>query len=399
MNKKLKTIQKYFDFFTKNFEPDPAPKPVWVDFGNGRRMLQEYRIALPENIRVRHPYIVFIIFVYLKKFQFMGPWEKVAWEIPLKYKGTPLILTHRKFGFEIISYLENETITKRGIEAVTNIHKATQYAEILIEPHIRSLVQTGHITLDNGYRNIRNRYIFLRENASREYSQANGIKKIFEPEQGIGLEENIKSYNRFIRTINAGHYYMIAMLDAYFSLLEHTLVLLLPFLKNIDPEQVNLEDFIGKNWKEKYKVILPIISDTGALQLLERLDKIKKRVRNPLSHGNLLKNGLSFYVHMENLGAIPVTLTKSNNKFKYSFDENMQMEFQEICDCFDNCDTFFETHPLTKYGIRYIKSELSIAFDTKSCVQYKTFMTNGDEFNKFIENMSREHDDAANMDW
>ena len=125
---------------------------------------------MPGKLKINAPYIVFIIFVYLLKYNFLGPFEKVAWEIPIKYRDEHFILTHRKFGFKIITSGESGKTKKLALEAITTIKKAIPYAEELISPHIKELVQKGSISLENQYSNIHNRYYFFRENAQNELS-------------------------------------------------------------------------------------------------------------------------------------------------------------------------------------------------------------------------------------
>jgi tetratricopeptide (TPR) repeat protein len=399
LSQKLKTPQDYLDFFTKDFDSDDNPKLLLIEGKNNLRMLQDHLLELPEKLQISHPYIVFIIFVSLKKYKFFGKWEKVAWEIPIKFKGVPFILTHRKFGFRIISNYKSKKVNLLAIEAISNIHKAIQFAEVLIEPEIRQQLQKGNVMLNNEYSNILNRYIFFRENAQNEYASIEETKKQASVNFNSGHEITIKSYNELLKKINAGDYFMIGMLDTYYSLLEHTLVLLLPFLKDKKQSSLNLENFIAENWKNKYKIVFDLSKEKEALKLLERLNKIKEDYRNPLTHGYFQKNGNSFYVHMKNLGAIPITLTKSNKTLKYHFGSQGHYTFKEICNCFDDFDKFLIENAKTKFGMNYIKSGLSISFDVVSCKMYRSQMTSMKRFSKFINYMSDEQDNATNMDW
>lgn len=102
---------------------------------------------------------------------------------------------------------------------------------------------------------------------------------------------------------------------------------------------------------------------------------------------------------MKNLGAIPITLTKSNKTFRYHFSGLEQYTFTEICKCFDDFDAFLQKSNKTKFGIKYIQSGLSIAFDTDSCKMYQSQMTTMKHFDTFIDEMSDNQDNAANMDW
>src|SRR5688572_24969061 len=100
------------------------------------------------------------------------------------------------------------------------------------------------------------------------------------------------------------------MLDAYFSRLELILVLILPFVKKINLRSFDLELFISQGWREKFKVVFELQKNKKASQLFEKLIAVKEEYRNPLSHGYFFKGGSSLFVHMEHLGAIPMTMAK-----------------------------------------------------------------------------------------
>ena len=402
MEKKAKKIQELFNFFLKDFVEDKDPRVIMIPMGEHTRMVQEYRIELPANLQIYHPFIVFIIFVYLKNFKFYGKEEKVAWTIPIKYKGRPFILTHRKFGFRIISNYESEETKNLGIEAMTLINKAIPYAETLFEPFVKEQVSKGKITLDNQYQAIKSRYLFFRKNAAAEFKKAktNRIKREAKKIEISGiLSEIITTHNSSIKNWAAGNNFATAMLDSYFCLIEHTFVLLLPFLSHIKIEEIDLEKFIGENWKQKLKIVIPLTGDKEALKLFERLDKIKEELRNPLTHGYFLKDGNSFYVHTPNLGAIPMSLTNRNNHLRYGFYSIRNINFENICKCFDEFDKFLKNRKSTKFGMLYIEKSGGIAFDKESSQMYQAAMTSVKYFNEFIWYELMQQDNMTNMDW
>lgn len=402
MAKKDKKIEQLFDYFLKDFEHDEDPKTIWAPLGEFTRTVHEYRIELPHDLQIYSPFIVFIIFVYLKGFKFHGKEEKVAWTIPIKYKGKPFILTHRKFGFRIISNYESDEIKQLGIEAMTQIKKVIPYAETLFEPFVKEQVAKGKITLENQYRAIKSRYEFFRKKATSEFKKAKPAKtkrKVKKQEVKGILTEMISTHNSSTKYWAAGNNYATAMLDSYFCLIEHSFVLLLPFLQHINIDEIDLEKFIGENWKQKLKLVIPLSGDKEALQLFERLDKIKEELRNPLTHGYFLKEGNSFYVHTPNLGAIPMSLTNRNNHFHYGFYSIQNLNFEKICKCFDDFDKLIKSKKTTKFGMLYIEAGLDIAFDKDSSVRYQSAMTTIDHFKKFIWYEAMQQDNAANMDW
>jgi hypothetical protein len=402
VEKKSKKIQELFDFFLKDFEQDSDPRVIMIPLGEHTQTVQEYRIELPPKLEIYHPFIVFIIFVYLKKFKFFSKEEKVAWTIPIKYKGTPFILTHRKFGFRIISHYEIDEIKSLGIEAMSLINKTIPYAEVLFEPFVKEQVTKGKITLDNQYQAIKSRYLFFRKKAKSAFRKAktNKVKRETKKKEINGiLTEIISTHNSSIKHWAAGNNFATAMLDSYFCLIEHTFVLLLPFLPHVNIEQTDLEAFIGENWKQKLKIVIPLTGDKEALQLFERLDKIKEELRNPLTHGYFLKDGNSFYVHTPNLGAIPMTLTNRNNHLRYGFYSIHNINFENICKCFDDFDKFLRARKSTKFGMLYVEKGLGIAFDNESSKMYQAAMTTVKNFDEFIWYEMMQQDNATNMDW
>lgn len=386
-----KIVRQYFDLFTKDFKPDPKPVIIWVDNGNGTKSYHENRIELPKAYKIKMPYIVFIIFVKILKFDYSGIGEKVAWEIPVLYKEIPFILAHRKFGFTISTPERDDMdVNELAIDAIKMIHKAIPYAEPLVEPEIRKIVNEGRITLESEYSEIHSRYMFFRRKASAEFKNT---KK----------EDEMSKLIREIRdepfTTRGGQYYLVAMLDAYYSLLEHLLVLLIPFLKVKLPEETTMEKFISSNWKDKYNFVFSGVKDKNVAAHLDALIKIKEQYRNPISHGNFQKNGASIYVHMRALGAIPMVLTKSKRNLSYGFTGLSVITFQDICASFDAFDKFLDEHPNTKYGLQYIKTTFPVAFDPRSCQEYSNAMKSDEKFNKFLLKTGNQLNDAMNMDW
>lgn len=399
-----KKIQRIFDQLLKDFEPDTNPKEVWESLGDGRFILKEYRVELPVDLRIYSPFIVFIILVHLKKFPFLGKEEKVAWSIPIKFKGTAFLLSHRKFGFRIIANNNSEETMKMGIEAMQQLQRAIPYAEVLYEPTVREITKKGNITLKNQFIAIQSRYRFFREAAAKEYNKAEKLLK--SPPRKSSKE--IKSFlekgfmispNTFYKHRSAGDNNATAMLDSYFCLIEHVFVLFIPFIPQLKDKEMDLDKFIGLNWKEKLKSILPISTNIEAQKLYERLYGIKENLRNPLTHGYFLRDGNSFYVHAPDIGAIPLALTKRDRKIHYGFSSMGHLTFKEICKCFDDFDAFLANNEFMKFGYAFVKSGLDIFFDKTSVGAYHSKMTSMIEFEELIQYFGMEQDNAANMDW
>ncbi|WP_287603264.1 hypothetical protein [Thiothrix sp.] len=389
----MKTEEELFKSLNlrlKDFKPDDEVNKHWSDPNAGT------------VIKVKEkppPYIVFIIFIHLKKYDFGGRWEKVAWEIPIKYKNIPMMLAHKKFGFSIRAFTNKEEHAKLAQEAIYKINKTIPVAEQLIEPLIKSQVDIGAITLANDYNFLRSRYKYFREKAIEHLK-----KEIYgDDESEKHYEEAIEEYRKSgsieidFRVIKGkAASYIAAMTDAYYSLLEHIFVLIRPFIIN-DKNNIPLSKFIGLNWSDKYKILFDT-KDSKAKKQLDVLQKIKEIYRNPLAHGNFRKEGYSLYVHFPRVGTIPMKLTQADSIEYFSFYDTKETELDFICNSFDKFDSFLEEGS-AKYGMIYIKRELDVFYDDKNRKRYQAAMNSEKKFGALVEKMIRDSETARNMDW
>jgi hypothetical protein len=391
-------IRHIFDQILRDFEPNHSPKPRLVKSGNGYTV-KEYQIGQDPKYYIRDPYLIFIIFVTLKDYKYKGRDEKEAWTVYVKFKGEPFLLTFRKFGFRIISSKQSDKITDLGREAMYKIFKAIPYAEELIQPLVKEKVQKGNITLENHYDEILCRYNFFKKKAIEQFVKGANprykttyYKKKGKP-TGSSMTQDLAGKNRI-----AGNNYGIAMMDVYFSLLEHLLVLMLPFISGIDHDKMDVEEFILKNWKEKIKAIVPL-ADPKAGKLYKTLLDIKENLRNPLTHGHFQKDGNSIYVHMKTIGAIPMNLSRRERQFTYSSSQIYHENFNSIVQCFEGFIEFLSKNESTCYAMAFIKKGLSVTFDQKSRELYRDAMTDMETFERFLYYREMDEVNAMNMDW
>jgi hypothetical protein len=71
---------------------------------------------------------------------------------------------------------------------------------------------------------------------------------------------------------------------------------------------------------------------------------------------------------------------------------------REITNAFAEVDEWLRS-ATTKNGIRFAEAGLDISYDAESRRKYAEAMTDDDEFERFIEAMSRMQDDLANFDF
>ncbi|HEY1196539.1 hypothetical protein [Flavobacterium sp.] len=398
----MEKAQKTFDYLLRDFQPNMDYQDTWLtNEDTGTKTLERYDVELPNELKIGYPFIVFFMFQTIKGYANLGMFEKVLWEIPIFYKGTQFVLAHKKFGFSISANEKNDNFQSLGLEAMALIHKAIPHAESLVDPIMHEKVNQGNVTIDSKYTKMRNRYLFFREKALNgdigdektfiELRQNSGISN-FADGDSFAAHINLMSRYRSSKT-----YYLLAMIDAYFSLLEHISILLL-FVKEVNLKEVKLENFMGMTWKAKLRIILQYKTNRSASRYLEVLDEIKEQIRNPAAHGDYFKNGGSLYVHIEGIGAIPFTLTKAKQNFKFSDTSSSFMTGENIVKHFDDFDSYLETSN-TGFGMMYIKRDLPVAFDKESVAACRRRTKTEKSTKKYIDDTLQEINRSMDMDW
>ena len=104
-----------------------------------------------------------------------------------------------------------------------------------------------------------------------------------------------------------GAWETIAAVNAYFSLLEHEMVLLFAFT-DLDPTDGALQTLIGDRWGLKFKCLFDI-SDRSTKCVYEALRKVAETYRNPYSHGGFEKGSAVLWFHVPGVAAMPARLS------------------------------------------------------------------------------------------
>jgi len=332
--------------------------------------------------------------VKLLQFKYGGRYEKVAWTIPVKYKEVEFLLGYRKFGLDIRSATNPKSVQEIAIEMVNKLNKGVSIADKLLEPFAKEQLKNKNITVANNFHALNARYLFFRNKAEKSFASSPPKRKIIKRDK---TGEPVAWESHPYKPQLEGSYYTIAMMDAFFSKLEHILTLILPFaFDKID--KIDLVSFIGLTWSEKFKQVFNVIAGGEQKRLYDNLIEIKERYRNPLSHGGFEKGGASLYFHFPAVGAIPIRLSKFRESIHYSFIPIREAKFEEICFLFDCVDQFIDNGKY-KLGMQYITAGLDVAFDKESVDEYNLAMQSEKNFLELIEYVSYTTMMDMNMDW
>jgi hypothetical protein len=338
--------------------------------------IPSYRISIDRN-DMPVPGLIEYMLVNVLGFQNFGPDEKLRWLVSFSYQGMRCSLAYQKFGVRL--YIAKDDVAEQDVprkakEIIGKLNRAAKIIERqVLDPYATTQIRNGNVTVVNQYHNLDRIYQYFREQAFRTFSD--------NPELGL-----------FEGFCNA-----LAMINAYFSRLEHLLVIVLPFI-NFSPAADDLVKIIGSQWGDKYRQIFDINQDKPAKLYYDQLHDIKERFRNTFSHGGFEKDGASLYFHLPAIGAIPARLTEIRNSPHFNFLPLAQADFNEVCSLFDEFDNWLESGK-TQYGVLYAKSGLNVAFDAESLQKYELAMTSPEDFDNMLEYYSYLSDIHTNMEY
>lgn len=398
----VKNYKNGIQSIMKEFSPDPNPNIIWKPLPgaspeSNTRCLHEEYLNFNDDIKISEPYIIYLLFVDILGYQYSGMSEKVAWEIPIKFKGCSFILSHRKFGFKFISNEINEKILNTANEAMTKINNAIPLVEKILQPKINEIVSEGKITIDNEYLTLRRRYKFFYERTKVSFKKKEE-KYNFHKYNNPSKDNINEMLDEYFTGVEEKEYYLSATLDAFYSWLEFLLIALFPFFNS--ERNIDIHKIISMSWSEKFKKIFDLKNDKNIKIIYDDLLVLKEQFRNPMAHGHYLKNKGLFYIHMPNLGAIPFHLTENGKKLEYSFKRINENNFNKISGCLERFEYYIEnTHHVTKLATRYLKNGLDLYFNYESRVEYKMACKSDKDMDYFIELTQKRVDDSRNMDW
>jgi len=343
------------------------------------------------------PELALFVLRDLMGFKSFGRGEKVRWTVVCAFRGYPSRFELRKFGFTVM--------VGGGQENVTLALGALKKAMKLAEPLLRDLAQAqalhGNVTLSNRMGAFDGRYRYLREKAALAYGTGDlpkpSARSDGDDSQGIDLTGLGAFLMKSSRATLEGYWLAAAMVDAFFSRLEHQLVLLLAFT-DFDPADGRLVHVIRSDWDDKFKTVFNIVADKLAKKNYDALKTLKEKTRNPEAHGGFEKGWHSLYFHMPNIGALPGNLLDFSKSNEFKLIPIEREDYNIICKSLDDIDGFIAQRlPL---AMRYLtETGLSVYFDGKSREEFRNAMKDDTTFSEFLEYSVHMADMHSNMDY
>jgi len=343
------------------------------------------------------PELVLFTMRNLMGWRWHGHGEKVRWSVYGSVGGEPVVFELRKSGFSIAREPSSKIANSR-IEG--QLKAALQEVEKFLEPFADHQVEQGEVLIVNRYAEFEARYRFFRNLAEKAYGRADKVPRSSRAKAKVEhhFDDVIGGLKHMMACKREGFFYSTAMIDSYFSALEHRLVLLRAFT-GLPLKSGELKKILGSGWDEKLKLILPVTGNYHAEQILGQMRRIKERIRNPFAHGGIENDGGSLFFHLPHVGAIPANFSRFGDSVRFSFIPI------EVDDCAESCVVFDKLDGLLSVGHlagahKLMDAGVDPSFDSDTLKQYSDAIAGGAaHLDAFIDHWGHQWERHANMDY
>lgn len=358
-----------------------------------------------------------------------GPHDKTAWCMEGRYRNTPIALASTKFGLRVFVDGPAQSDGASGAAEFDDVASGavvfTGTDDLEDKPELRSLVDgfisqimagakvfdrhvmsplvdtqvtSGNVTLMNQSERLRGAYNYFRWQA-QAFLDGHGEEGLRRAMTDMGERAASQTgqtwfFTPFL-TRTQMQYCLTAMATAYFSWLEHVLVLSLPF-GSWEPEQADITKVISSTWTEKWALVIP--ASIRSERPLAALKEAAEEFRHLDVHGGFGKGNRSLLVHTP-MGALPARLTSGARAIKASVVPEAPISFADACEIFDATDTFLRSGPLS-LQMRWIDSGLQVPFDAETRRSFRDAIAGGpDAFEVLVATAVELEDRMMNFDY
>lgn len=332
-------------------------------------------------------------------FRWSGPWEKVRWTVYATVDGEPFGFALQKFGFRILA---RRDVSPKLLARVTGqLSGSLKLLEPLLKIYATAQIAEGNLTLQNRMRMYEDRYRYFRGLADRAFA----FEPIEEPVASRKKASDVDLLQAAVARINRkgeadghGFYASSAMVDAWFSGLEHRMLLLRAFLGR-PIANGDFPAFLAAKWDDRFVALFDDGIETSTGTLLGQLRDVKAVIRNPLAHGGVENDGGAFYFHLPRVGAVPANLSRYRGRLKMSFFPIVAGTHEETCQLFDAVDALLTSGPF-ELANEFVRWGIDPQFDAKSIAEYGEAIAEGGEaVEALVDHLGRLWERHVNMDY
>jgi len=351
-------------------------------------------------------YLVHFVLIDLLAFPHMGKWEKSAWTVPVRYRGRLYGIEHRKMGLGVFapsldpqarmsgSPTDEQEADAKEIAAL--VTRAVAVATPYFGWRAEQAALGNQLNVLNKSSSLFERYEFFRDRFRSLSIEAESRKEEHHFKKWIADDgtEVTRGFSPSYSLRKEAKWNAQAAVEAFFSWTEHVFIHL-AILQGRLRTGNDVARLAESDWKTKFKAALDL-NDKATKEHYDALLDLRAQIRNFMAHGSFGKRGEAFQFH-SGAGAVPVLLT-DDQRHRYSltgkpaFDERWAID--EIEGFIDHLWSG-PCAPAKHHVFSSLPSILTFAGDGT----YKLAMSSNESMKEFVEHLTHEFDNAANMDW
>ncbi|MBI3429559.1 MAG: hypothetical protein HY050_05810 [Actinobacteria bacterium] len=370
----------------------------------------------------QYPEYILITLILSHRVSSLDPLDKMQWACGFLYRGVPCAIALQKTGLRLFTSSQSvETIaqtqshiprseqsrSESDLQAVliAELNGALNFVEKrFIEKLFVESTTTDSIFLRNDYQSLREMYLYFREK-SNEYSHGSKDAIMWEFRDNSGdrvsakfeIAEILAPWFEQRERFRKKGYYEFAAVLAFFSLLEHILVLLMPLSR--EASALSLHEFLKKDFREKWDLIFTG-EDVENLGMRQEVFQIAEKYRNLFSHGGVAKGGRSLYVSIRGIGIITNPMFKRNGDPSLPFieflPENPTVD-SKVFPFFDQLEQWL-TKSSAKFGMKFIEEGLDIPHSRKFALDFMELSKDEEKFEDWLSLRSEMTERAMNFE-
>lgn len=333
-------------------------------------------------------YLVYFVLADLLGYENLGRSEKVAWSIPVEFKGRLFMIEHRKMGVGVFA-LDSEVDESLAGDLVSLVNQAVVAAQPFFEWLALQAVQDSSVNILNKSEHLYRRYgyflnAYQNKKAEIEAADLHGGQAF--------LSANLEMRLSVLREARwLGH----AAVESFFGWTEHVFIHIGILKGNLRTAR-EISDIAKANWAEKFKVALNI-SDPLTKKYFDQMVIIRREVRNFMAHGAFGKEGQAFQFHSA-AGAVPVMLPHKANSSKFSIRTDLSFSDDQALSLIKDFIVHLWSAERAPAKI-YVESELPTILTYVADGTYFEAMKSVEAMAALVKEITYRSDVAADMDW
>jgi hypothetical protein len=342
-------------------------------------------------------YLVYFLLVELLGFRDLGRSEKLAWSVPIDFHGKAYLIEHRKFGVGI--FVQDPEIDEAACEQIVELIKqGVRIAEPFFTWLAEQALSESKLNVVNESTELFNRYQYFLKMYRDLRDEAERRSKERITEQHVnndGSKWTSVSFPAYELRKHA-QWTAQAAIEAFFSWTEHVFIHIAILIGNAKTGS-EVAKLATSSWYKKFTSALDL-RDDRTREMYEKLSVIKEQLRNFMAHGAFGKRGEAFSFH-SGTGAVPVLMNERKGDLGVTITGEVAFDESSALNLIEEFTAHLWSGPREPARVYIQESGLPLLMTMASDGTYLRSMQSTDEMEQFVLGLSREFDNAANMDW